>query len=315
MKIHLNINHFKKNSQVVDFKYDSVALGILFALGAYFFFTAMQAGAKVLSDHYSIIEISFYRNLFGIIPMVLYMRLKGHRIFERPRNPLFVFLRVFLGSTGVIVTFAAVKYLPIADATVIFFTGILLMPALAYFFLGEFIGIHRWGAIILGLIGVVIMMHPSGEGQAIGFFLAFLAAAMQASTAIILRHLRSETAISVTFYFLLCGLIVPGLFMPFYAQAVDLKSLCIFAFVGLAGVFGQYCITRAFASAPASVVAPFGYSGLIWASMFDIILWHHVPGWSVYAGGLIIVLSNIYIGYRERRAEKKRQLQADIIEA
>ncbi len=279
--------------------------GIAFGIGAYFLFTAMQAMAKILSETHSVMEIAFYRNLIGLLPMMVFMRIKGHKIFEMPQNPWFVFLRVFLGSTGVIVTFAAVKYLPMADATVIFFTGILMTPALAYFFLKEHIGPHRWAAIILGLIGVVIMLHPSGEGQMLGFILAFIAAFMQGSTAVILRHLRSEKAISVTFYFLLCGMIVPGIFMPFVATMPDAASWGLFILVGIAGALGQYMITRAFSSAPASVIAPFGYSGLIWASGFDILFWGYVPGASIYAGGAIIVLSNLYIGHRERVNERK----------
>ncbi|MGQ0527175.1 MAG: DMT family transporter [Alphaproteobacteria bacterium] len=279
---------------------DRVMRGISFGIGAFFLLTAMQAAAKTLSETHSIIEIAFYRNMLGLVPLVIYMRARGHRIFTRPKKPGFVFLRVLLGSTGVIITFAAVKYLPMADATVIFFTGILMTPAMAYFFLGEYIGPHRWAAIIVGLAGVALMLHPSGEGQLLGFILAFTAAFLQGATAVILRHLRSETSISVTFYFLLCGMVISGVFMPFVASIPDPSSWALFIFVGFAGALGQYLITRAYSSAPASVIAPFGYSGLIWASLFDIWLWGYVPGWSIYAGGLIIVLSNLYIGHRER---------------
>lgn len=281
---------------------DRVMRGIVFALGAYFLFGLMQACAKILSEQHSVIEIAFYRNLIALVPLILYIISTGRYAILKTGKPKALLFRVMLGTIGLIVTFAAVKYLPMADATVIFFTGVLLTPAVAFFVLKEYIGPHRWAAIIIGLAGVILMVRPTGEAAMLGVIIAFTAASMHAVINVSLRYLKTESSLTVTFYFVLCGTVVPGLMMPFVAHTPGMDELWLFLAVGIAGGVAQYFLTSAFRMAPATLVAMFNYTGLIWATLFDIALWQDVPDITVFAGGAIIIASQAYIVHRERLA-------------
>lgn len=289
---------------------DYIMRGVAYALMAYAMFAVMQTAAKMLSTTHSVFEIAFYRNLIGIVPLGIYLLRNGGPRSFIPRKPLWMLYRVINGSIGLVLTFSAVKYLPLADATVLFFTGVLLTPALAFFFLKENIGPHRWAAIAFGLIGVLIMVRPSGQYAALGILLGLLAAFAQATTNIILRHLREESPLAVTFYFMLGGFVLSSFFMPYVALKPTLIDCAWFLAVGVSGGLGQFFITSALRNAPASIVAPLNYSGLLWASLFDIAVWHVVPGWGVYTGGLLILLSNLYIIYRERLQARLNKNQA-----
>lgn len=285
---------------------DHIMRGIVFALLAYFMFGVMQAGAKILSETHNVIEVAFYRNLIAFVPLVIYMTLKNQWGILKTKKPKMVAFRGIFGTISLIITFLTFHYLPMADATVILFTAIILTPALAFFMLGEHIGARRWSAIIIGLIGVIIMVRPSGEVPLIGICIGFLTALGHATINVTLRHLKTEPPISATFSFIFCGVLIPGLIMPFIAKTPESSELLLFLMVGISGGLGQFFLTSAFSKAPASLVAMFNYTGLIWAALFDIAIWKNIPGVTVFVGAAIILSANLYIVHRERLAEKKK---------
>ena len=97
--------------------------------------------------------------------------------------------RIVIGIFGLAITFQAVILLPIADATLMFMTAVLVTPVFAHFFLNEHSGPHRWAAIFVGLIGVILILEPTGKGQIIGYGVAFAAALTHACTHVILRKM------------------------------------------------------------------------------------------------------------------------------
>ena len=105
---------------------------------------------------------------------------------------------------------------------------------------------------------------------------------------------------------MLGGTLIPAVVMPWVASVPSYHDMLLFLGVGLSGGLAQYFLTSAFRLAPASVISPFNYTGLIWASLFDILIWNAIPGWPVFIGGSIIMASNFYIIHRERLAEKRK---------
>lgn len=290
----------------ISHKEDHVIRGICFALAAYFLFGVMQAGAKVLSESHHIMEVAFYRSLISLVPMVIYLAVTNKWYKLKSSKPKALAFRGIFGSFSLIITFTTFHYLPMAEATVILFTAIILTPALAFFFLKEHIGWHRWSAIIIGLIGVIMMVRPSGDAPLIGICIAFVTAFMHATINITLRYLKTESPFAITFYFILCGVLIPAVAMPFVAHMPEPHEWALFLLVGASGGLGQYCLTSAFRNAPASLAAMFNYTGLIWATLFDIAIWKNVPGINVFIGGVIILSANLYIIHRERvRAREK----------
>ncbi|MCB1651836.1 MAG: DMT family transporter [Alphaproteobacteria bacterium] len=280
---------------------DKILHGMAYALLSIFLLSVMSACAKTLSETHHVVETVFYRNAIALIPFLTYILVFKKYEYLKTNRPFRVMLRVLVGTTGLFVTFAAWKHLPLADATVIFFTSTLLAPALAFFILKEHIGPHRWSAILIGFTGILFIAHPSGEADLLGIAFAFCAALLHSCIHIILRSLKTESHMMVTFYFILGGALIPALAMPFIATPVHSEEIPIFLLLGLTGGAAQILLAGAYRYAPVSVVAPFHYTGLIWASGFDILIWKTVPGWSVFVGAAIIITANLYILHRERK--------------
>lgn len=279
--------------------------GIAFAALAFFLLAVMNALAKILSADHHIIEIAFYRNLVSVLPFLAYILItQKHHLFitKRPRALL---ARSVIGTISLVTTFAAFAALPMAEVTVLLFTTTLITPALAYFFLKERVGIHRWSAIGVGFVGVIIMVGLQGfSGALIGIALALCAALMHASLGLLLRMMKEESPVTVTFYFVLTGMILTGLCMPFIAVMPTAQALWLLIATGVAGGLAQLCLSLAFKYAPTAAIAPLNYTGLIWATGFDILIWQLVPGWPVFLGATIIIAANSYVIYREHRIHK-----------
>ncbi len=284
---------------------DQVVKGIAYAIAAFFLLTIMNGMAKFLSDTHHVVEIAFYRNLFAIIPFLIYIGATRKFYFLKTKKPKAILLRSFLGAISLVTTFTAFKALPMAEVTVLLFTTALIMPVLSFFILKERIGLYRWSAIIVGLGGVFIMAGPSGISSWVGVALALSAATMHACLGIILRYMKAESPVTVTFYFLLLSMILTGIFMPFYASVPTMQDWLLFIAIGISGALAQICLASAYKNAPASAIPPFSYTSLIWASGLDILLWNIVPGWPVFLGGFIIIASSLFLAHREKINERK----------
>lgn len=274
------------------------------AAAAFFCFTVMQACAKLLTGRHDVFEIAFYRNIVSITPMLIYLGMTQSFYLLRTDKPGVLALRVIIGTIGLVLTFASAQAMPLAEATVLFFTSALLIPVLSFFFLKEHVGPRRWIAIMIGFCGVWIAAHPSGTITAFALTLGLAAAATHAIVQVLLRAMREVPAFTVTFYFFLGGIVLPGLLMPFVGNWPTGPDALILLTIGIFGGLGQYFLTTAFQSAPASVLAPINYSGLIWATGLDILIWGSLPGWGVFAGALLIMGAQLYIIHREHVAAK-----------
>lgn len=286
-------------------KADHPTKGIVYVCTAFFLFTAMQAFNKLLVGQHNVIEVAFYRNVLSLIPCVLIVVLQGKYFLLKSDMPWAMTGRVVIGTTGLLLTFAATQELPLANATVLFFTSTLMLPVLARFFLNEHIAAHRWVAIIVGMCGVLLVAQPSAEMTAVGIFLALGAAVFHASIQVILRIMRNENPFTITLYFFLGGALLSGVLMPFAANAPTKESAPLLLAIGITGGLGQYFLTRAFQMASASLLSPFNYTGLLWAMVFDILFWNYIPHWPVWIGGAIIVSSHFFLIQRERHTRKK----------
>lgn len=281
---------------------DRIFLGIGSVCIAFFLFTLMQMIGKLMTGHHHVIEIVFYRNIIAMVPFWAYIVFSRKFHLFQTKMPSILLTRVFVGTVGMILTFAAVQHLPMANATVLFFASTLIVPVAAHFFLKETIGIHRWAAIALGFSGVLLIAQPSAQITLIGVILALAAACCHAYIQVILRVLRKENEWTITFYFLFGGAVMTALFMPFIGHWPSAHDWFLFLLIGIAGGLGQYFLTLAFKYAPASLLSPFNYTGLIWATGFDILIWDFVPDWHVYAGAFVIIAAKLYIIYRARKA-------------
>lgn len=288
---------------------DRIFLGIFCGILAFFCFAVMSMGAKVLSDTNSVFEISFYRCLITALPMAAFVFFTKRYTLFHVQNKKILLLRVILGILAVLTTFGTAKYLPLADATLLFMLATLITPAMAFFVLGENMGWRRWVAVIIGLIGVALVLQPRGDFVLIGTALGIFSALMHSSAQVMLRVLKRESSFALTFYFVLGGLIILAPFMP--TKAVGFHNgfdMGMIFLVGISGGIGQYCLALAFHYAPASSVSPFAFSGLIWAILFDIIIWSITPSYPIFIGAAIIIAAKLYILRREHLLQKKENI-------
>jgi len=288
---------------------DNPLLGMGCAVAAFFLFAVMNVFAKKLSVNHSVIEIAFYRNIIAIWPFLFLIFVMGKReIMTIKTSPRTIVVRSVLGTISLALTFGAFAMMPMADATAFLFTSSLLIPALGFFFLGEKVGAQRWGAVLIGFMGVLIMLQPDGQVNMAGAGVALAAACMHATLQIILRSLgKTERPETVTFYFVFIGTFVALIPMPLVYVQPTWNEVPYIIGLGITGVVAQVLISTAYKYAPAAIVTVFNYSGIIWATLFGWYFWDEFPTQTILTGAAVVIASNIFIVWRENRLAKRNQ--------
>ncbi len=289
---------------------DKLIKAVFCCIGAHFLFFIMGLTAKYLSATHHVAEIAFYRNFFVFVPIFLFIVLTKKMHLLRTKRPRLVLIRGAIGSISVITVFAALNHLPMAYATVLFFASSLLTPVLAFIFLKEHVGLHRWSAVIIGMVGLLIISQPSGEVSMLGLFFALAAACLHASMFIVLRALKTERPITVTLYFFLLGFIIPGVFfMPWVAQPLTLDDIWILVIIALSGGMAQYFLACAYKFAPASYITPFMYTSLLWNVLADILYWKYdIDLSSVLIGAGLILCAQLFLIFIEYMNKRPKQV-------
>jgi len=282
----------------------NVVLGIALRLGATIAFGIMAALIKLASDAgASAPELVFYRSAFALVPIALWI--VGSRRFHawRTHRPLAHVGRGMIGLTSMFLSFGALTLLPLAEAVTLSFVAPLFAVALSALLLGEPVGRYRWGAVAIGLIGVVVVMQPAGSGlHPIGLVLAITGALSVASATIAIRQLGStESAETTALWFTIFSMLASALVMPVFAQGHPGWLWGILVALGIFGGIGQLLMTASLRAAPVGAVVPFDYAHLIWAVLLGWLLWDTHPGATTWAGAAIIVASGLYTIYRERK--------------
>lgn len=249
-----------------------------------------------------IMESLFYRQFLSL-PLILAWLWMGPGLTSVRTNRIGAHgIRTVVGMTGMVLNFLSVTLLPLAEATTIGFTVPIFATILSALVLKEVTGIHRWGAVVLGFCGVLVMFRPdAGHFPPLGVAVAIAAAIMVAIVSILIRQIgRTEGAATTVFWYTVLSLPPLGIGLCFFGQNHDLLTWGLLAIIGLAGGAGQLLLTASLRWAPVSVVLPMDYSSLIWATLLGWLIWDYWPGGSTWAGALLIVGSGLYIAWRER---------------
>jgi drug/metabolite transporter (DMT)-like permease len=284
-------------------------LGIALRIAATSCFACMAAAIKLgHADGIALPELAFYRFAFGLPPLLAWIALTHNWGAWRTKRPLAHLTRGTIGLATMVTAFAALTFLPLAEAATIGFVAPLFSVALSALILAEPVGRHRWSAVALGFLGVLIVMQPGGSRlPPIGLALALAAALGTAAVTITLRQIgRTESAPTIVLWFTCFSMAVTGLFLPFYGQWHDARAWAILAALGLFGGLGQLFLTSALRFAPVSVVVPFDYTQLLWAVLLGWALFDTHPPASTWAGAAVIVASGLYTLYRERKLGREK---------
>jgi drug/metabolite transporter (DMT)-like permease len=289
------------------------ALGIGLRIAAGTCFAFMAAMIKLGFDAgVSTPELVFYRFAFGLPPLLVWIAWGRNFDAWRTERPLAHLVRAALGLTTMALAFSALGYLPLAEATTISFAAPLFAVMLSALVLKEKVGRHRWSAVLLGFLGVLIVTRPEG-GQLppTGLALAVLAALGVGCVTITIRQIgRTESTQTTVLWFTAVSMLIVGTLMPFFGQAHTAATWGILLALGLFGGAGQLLMTASLRTAPVSVIVPFDYTQLIWAVLLGWLLWSNAPPATTWAGAAVIIASGLYTIYREHKLgrEKPREL-------
>jgi drug/metabolite transporter (DMT)-like permease len=280
---------------------DIPSRGIILMLAGFFVLALNDATGKWLTEDYPVPQVISLRSIFIVLPLatLIYFR-GGFRAFKpkRLRNHL---LRsfCFIGSTFFIIT--AFSLMPLADAIAFTFAGPLIIAALAPFFLGEDVSLPRWSAIIIGFIGIVVMVRPSSEAFHWTAFIALGAAFWGAMRDMVTRSISSEESSDLILFYSTIAVILVGILGAFYFpwKVPDSKDFALFALAGVLNGLAHYMMIEAHRWAEASILAPFRYSGLIWAVILGFVIWGDIPDIWLIFGSVLVISSGLYILQRE----------------
>ena len=279
-------------------------LGIALRVAAMFCMAGLAALVKWCSGKgVPVLEIIFFRNAFAFVPVLIYIwRTTGFGVLKT-RRPLGHLMRSSVGLVAMIFGFTAVSLLPLTQSTAISFSSPLFMTALSALILHEPVGRHRWAAVAVGFIGVVIMVHPDPSRFAdVGIIFGLISALGAAGAMIAIREIgATEPGPTIVFYFTLAGVVVGLASLPFGWVMPDIQTLMLLICGGLLGGVGQLLLTEALRRASVAVIAPFDYTQLVWASLIGFFVWQETPQPLTWLGALVVAASGIYILWRETR--------------
>jgi len=275
--------------------------GIALILASTVFLGTSDATAKYLSATLPSIEIAWIRFLVFALIMVPSM-LPGSPLYALQTKSLGLQLMrgaALLGSSLFFIS--GLRFLPIAEASATGFVSPLFVTALSIIFLGEKVGLRRWIATAVGLIGVLIILRPgSGAFHAAAFF-PLVSALAWACTLIMTRMMSGkELAITTMTYSSIAGVCILSALVPAVWVTPSWHDILFGVLIGVASTAGQWIVVLAFRYADASVLAPFSYSQLVWVSLLGFLIFGEVPDVWTVTGAAFIVASGLYTAHRER---------------
>lgn len=284
-------------------------LGIGLRLGATTSFGVMAALIKLgYGAGASVVELVFYRLALGLVPLFLWIAWSGNYGAWRTSRPGAHVLRAVLGLTTMVLGFTALGYLPLAEATTIGFAAPLFSVMLSALILKEPVGKHRWSAVLVGLLGVVIVMRPGGgDLPPVGLAIAIAGAFGVGCVTITIRQIgKTDSTQTTVLWFTGLATLAVGMLMPRFAQPHDAPTFAILIALGLFGGVGQLLLTASLRYAPVATVAPFDYFQLLWAVWFGWLIWDTHPPLTTWAGAAVIIASGLYTLYREHRLGREK---------
>lgn len=270
-------------------------------------FAAMIAALKKASEGGAgAIEMVFYRSLFGM-PVVLVWLMLGPGIgVIRTRRPRAHLIRSAIGISGVLLNFGALSRLSLPDAVMIGFSAPIFATILSALLLNDKVGRHRWAAVAIGFLGVAMIVQPGGHSiDHAGVMMAIAGAIGTAGVTVAVRQLGgTEHVGAIVFWFFTCSATVSGIGMIFVGHALAPETWLMLVIGGIFGATAQVLMTMSLQAAPVSVIAPFDYVQIIWASILGWLIWAVVPGLTTLAGAALIVGSGLYTAWREYRVNR-----------
>ena len=287
---------------------DDPLRGIALFLAATTLFAVADTIAKYLTAELPIVQINWMRYLiFAGMALLLSTRSAGPTFrVQRPRLQL---LRgVCVVSSSVLFIFG-IREMPLAEAASIGFVAPLLITVLSIPLLGEVVGIRRWAAVVVGLIGVLVVIRPGTSAFQPAALLVVASASCWSLGLVLTRKMSGSERAATTLLWSACtGLVLLSVLLPFNFKMPTPAQMGLALVQGMLSSVGQWMVIQAHRMAPASTLAPIIYVQLIWSTIAGYIVFAALPdGWSML-GAAIIIASGLYTAHRERARARERRI-------
>ena len=279
---------------------DNIAAGIGWMLLTTFWFISLDTLAKYLMQSYPAPQVLWARFFFHLLLAAAIMGpalLTGLRS-GRPHLQVARSLLLLLTTT---LFFSGLSTVPLATATAIMFLTPLVVTLLSIPLLGEKVGPRRLTGVVVGFAGALVIVRPGFDTASFGMLLVLGASLSNAFYQLVTRQVRHYDGTTTTFFYTaLAGTVVFSALAPMEWRPPQGFDWLLFVGLGILGGLSQLCLIRAFRLAPAAVVSPFSYTGLIWATLFGFAVFLDLPDLWTMAGAALIVGSGLYVFHRER---------------
>ncbi|WP_350334439.1 DMT family transporter [Coralliovum pocilloporae] len=280
----------------------STARGITLICISMFLYAVMDASSKWLTAGYHPTQILMVRSLIALGIVVALARSRGGFAVFRSGQYGTQFMRGFFGSMSMLLGIFAYASMPLGEAISIIYAAPIAVTVLSIPMLGEKVGVRRLSACLVGFIGLLLIVRPGADTLNTAAVLAILSMLMYAVSNVLTRKLgRTDRGLTTLLYtqFAFLAFCIPAQFF-YWTTPVGIDIL-LFAVVGISGAVAQYFLTIAYQSTSPSILAPFDFTIILWATLSGFLIWGELPDLISWLGMAVIIGAGLYIALRELR--------------
>lgn len=274
--------------------------GIIYMLIAMFLFTANDAIGKWMVATYPVGQLISLRSLAALVVLgfILWKKQGSLRLSLKER-PVIQIIRIVFVVAEVGCFYAAVRYLPLADVFMFYLASPLFLTIFSVVILKEHVGLRRWLAVLVGLIGVVLVFPPSQEALSAPALIALAGSMSLALMLTLTRLLRQTDGLTLITVQTIGVAIFGGVTIPFVWVTPNLVDLSLLCLLGIVATLAHFLMNKSVTLAPSAAVAPFQYTSIVWAVAFGYLVWGEFPTHRALIGAAIIIGAGLIVLYRE----------------
>jgi len=285
---------------------DRVLAGIGLMLAAMFAFSINDVMGKWLVATYGVAQLLLIRSFAAALMLAPAIHRTGWRAIVFQDRPWLHVARAICSTAEVAFFYWAVIYLPLADAVAFYLACPIFVTLFAIIFLKEKVGWRRWLAIVVGFIGVLIAVNPTGAGMGWPALIAISGTILFAALNILTRKLAGANEVALVTWQVASALLFGLLVAPFRWVQPSLFDFACLGLLGIVATLAHMGVNRSLKYAPAATVVPYQYTLIVWAVILGFLFFGDIPKPHVLVGSAIIVAAGLYIFMREQaRAREK----------
>ena len=284
--------------------------GMLYMLLGAGLISALHVLVRDMTQQLHPFEVAFFRN-FIVLIVLTPLLLRQDRALWKSKRPGLQLVRGVVGLGAMLSWFYTLSLVPVGDATALSFTVVLFTSLGAVFLLGEKMGLRRWGALLVGFVGTIVILRPGFHEITFGYWLALASTVCWASTLLVVKVLaRYDSPVTIVFYSSVYFTPSTLILALFFWQWPTWPQLGEMVLLGCLAAGAHVAMAKAMQLGDASAVMPADFTRLLWASGMGYIAFGEFPDVWTWVGGVIIFLSTLYITYREARVKGRAEIAA-----